>query len=926
MPTKLWNNVQPTASTFETPPFIKPPALLGKEVSMSDRISIEGKLLWDETDQPVAGVTVQLCTDDGTVIGTAKSDEEGRYRSSIPSERPIHIIVADQDGRVFHSTRDAAVALEGSSCKIDSIIPGGPGGPEAAALVTGPRDLASIARDATDPEALLQIARTLLSPERLTGAEALAIKAVETSLCGTSVLEAIEETIRKKGWPREIAHQLDDILAMRDTAFASATYQSPNFSVTYQTSGTGAVSSSTATETVTDPGTSNSLGSIGDGTTPTYILRICFWLERALAAYVAPPFSMKNPASGGKIPVVINTAPYGAASPSGTMYMNCKLPADLICAVGVHELFHLVQFRYGGKTGPWRQSVIEGGAVFAEDSAADKMNRYLDEAGSNFNGTGTQANPNLSLMSAGYKCCLFWRYVAEQQSADITEPYVGVETYRKVIEYCSAGDYSTNDVKKALRELPWYQDFYEFSYLDPQRLDLTNSETALGNYALACYLKDLGANVPDTRFDFIEDEENIYIDEVVGGPPGTTLASPKLTGTGMLGTAGSVAFTGSVNSFAHRFYEIPIDQAVKSVQATFTAGAGLTSLVFQVGLIDEDGKVRDVHRTDMTSYSKRVANLVNGKRLSKVVAVVTGASTGGSFSLSLTPAAPAPNVMITRWHSVMGTEYEINSRNWAWTWVSPDVWVDNDNDGVADGTVYLNTDNKLHIRLHNKGNADANGIQIEAFYQDAAPGLSPTAWQPVKNVAGVTQVLSGLSLTADSSRDWVMNWAPKPSGTSEHFCVRVVVTVLGDPNTDNKRCVSNFGSVKVKPNQVKDIKGIMERIRQKFPLGRVHIVPRLGPRRDIVISQRDIKDLQLGRLDAVSTLRISHVPVTLSTEGLPQPGQQWRAPSVPDHVRNYLTDEKALPPGVAEKPMVTIAAVDRGIVQGGVTLMIEVED
>jgi hypothetical protein len=316
-----------------------------KEVIMSNKISVNGKLLWDDTHQPVGGVTIRFCAEDGTTIGTAKSDEAGLYIVSIPSGRPIHIVVADEGGRIFHSTRDVAVGLEGSSCTIETIIPGGAGGHEAEALWAGVQDLATIAREATDPETVLKVARALVSPDRTAGAEALSIAAVERSLCGTPVLEGIEEAIRTKGWPREVALQVDDILAMRDTAFATATYQSANFSVTYQTSGPAAVPSSTANETVLDPGTSNSLGTIGDGTTPTYILRVCFWLERALAAYVAPPFSMKNPAAGGRIPVVINTSPYGSASPSGTFYLNNNLPADLICAVGVHELFHMVQFQ-----------------------------------------------------------------------------------------------------------------------------------------------------------------------------------------------------------------------------------------------------------------------------------------------------------------------------------------------------------------------------------------------------------------------------------------------------------------------------------------------------------------------------------------------------------------------------------------------------
>lgn len=890
---------------------------------MSDQTFVQGRLLWDATGQPVAGVDVWLCAEDGTTIGTAKSDEEGLYKLTIPSGHLIHILVADEGGQIVHSTRETAVKIEGESANFDTILPGGP--EEARELwAEAPKDLATIAREAEDPEALLDVARALVSSDRGLTAAALPIAGVESSLCGTPVLEAIEEAIRKKGWPREVGLQVDDILAMRDAGFAEATYTSANFSVTYQTSGPAAVSPSTANESVLDPGTANVIATIGDGATPTYILRVCFWLERALAAYVAPPFSMKNPAGGVKIPVVINSSPYGSASPSGTFYLNNKLPADLICAVGVHELFHMVQFKYGSATGPWRQSVIEGGAVFAEDSAADKMNRYLDEAGSNFNGVGTQANPNLSLMSASYKCCLFWRYVAEQQSADITEPFVGVETYRNVIEHCSAGSYSTDDVKNALRELPWYQDFYEFSYLDPQRLDLTNGETTLGNYALACYLKDLGSNVPDRRFDFIEDEENIYIDEVVGGPPGTTLISPAITGTGTLGVSGSVAFTGNVNPWASRYYVIDISQATTNVQVSFTGGTGLTSCLFQIALIDQDGKVRDIHRTDRTTYSKRVANLLNGKRLSKVVAIVTGANTGGAYSLSVTPAAAAPNVMITRWNSVKGTEYEVDSRNWAWSWVSPDVWVDNNNDGKADGTVFFNTNNKLHIRLHNKGNATANGIQIAAFYQNAAPGLSPSAWLPVKNTLGATQVLSGLSLAAGSSKDWVMNWSPKPSGKSEHFCVRVIVTVPGDPNTDNKRCISNFGSVKVKPKEFKDINLTLQRVRDKFPLSVISVIPRLGASRELVISERDVQRLRLGKLEALETLRISHVPVGLSTEGPQRQEPLPKVPDFPDPAKNYPIHADTLPPGVATKPMVTITAVNQGVVLGGITLMIEV--
>jgi hypothetical protein len=57
--------------------------------------------------------------------------------------------------------------------------------------------------------------------------------------------------------------------------------------------------------------------------------------------------------------------------------------------------------------------------------------------------------------------------------------------------------------RRRSRHLPWYQSFFRFGYLDAARLDETSSETLLGNFWLACYLKDLGTAVPDRRFDFM---------------------------------------------------------------------------------------------------------------------------------------------------------------------------------------------------------------------------------------------------------------------------------------------------------------------------------------------------------------------------------------------------------------------------------------
>jgi hypothetical protein len=512
-----------------------------------------------------------------------------------------------------------------------------------------------------------------------------------------------------------------------------------------------------------------------------------------------------------------------------------------------------------------------------------------------------------------------------------------VDIYRTIIEECSTGSYSTADVRDALRLLPWYQDFYEMHYLDPARLDLTSAETTLGNYMLACYLKDLGVNVPERRFDFIEDEENIFFDEAVGLPAMGTAPSVTLAGSGTVAPGSSVSFSNTVPEFGSRYYEVAVDPALTNVEVQFTAAAGLTSSLFQIVLIDEDNAVREIYRTDRASYAKRFANTLGGKRLSKVVLVATGAASSGNFSVSVNPAAAAPNVMVTRWHSALKSEIEIDSRNWAWTWVSPDIWVDNDGDGAADGQVFFNFNNNLFIRLHNKGNAAASGIGVQFFYQDASGGLSNAGWLPVENTSGVTQTLSGLSLAAESSNQWSVDWSPAPSGASNHFCIRAIVTVPGDPNTDNKRVLSNFGNVVVKFGGFFDIRLLrrnLDRLRPREVA--MTVVPRLTP--EYQLSPRDLVEqrglvLQPGEV-ARDAIRVLHRPVKeqiAHKEHRERDGHHVCNPPVPnllapDPHGHYEADPRALPPGVKGRPMLTVVHLVDGLPQGGVTFMVSPDE
>lgn len=926
-------------------------------------IHVRSRVRWGDDDEPVSGVTLTMFDAlSGKKAGRARTDKHGTAEAKVRgSGGQIYGVVTTRDGRQLASTQSTPIVVSGREVELQ--IDADPAlRPDRRKKHARPTlELGHLALDAhavaeAEPEVLLDVARAQVGLDvsrdgvekiKALSPELLPDGLVQRTLCGTSVLTALAELIRHRGWPRELVLELEDILTLRGFGFTSAVYDCPNFHINYFVDGPAAVNPDTSSQDVVDPGLATVLATLPAGAPPTYIKRVCFWLERALGNYISPPSNLRNPAAAGKIPVYINTSPYGSATPSA-FYLNNNLNNDLLCAVTVHELFHMVQFQYSG-SGAWNYSMMEGGAVWAEDTNTEMMNRYLDEAGTNFNGVGVQDQPQQSLESAGYKCSLFWRYLSEQQSAiptTLDEPLpigltnIGRDVYRPLIEACEAGSWSADDIKSAIRALPWYQDFYEFGYLDAARQDLTSSETLLGNYVLACYLKDFDENVPDRRFDFMEGQETIYMDEVIGeaAQPGDKLASVALAGTGTLTPTSSVAFSSTVSRFSSRYYEVIIDPAVTSVQVQYTS-SGITSGLVQIASIDEDGHVRDIYRRDTASYTKQFANLRDGKRLVKIVVVVSGAASSGSFSLSINPVAATPDVMVTRWHSLPQTEYEIDSRNWAWTWVSPDVWVDNDGDGVADGEIFFNFDNQLHIRLHNKGNANASGIDVSLWYQDASGGLSPGGWLPVQDTGGVTQALTGLALAADATNDWVVNWSPAPSGMSHHFCIRAVMAVPGDPNTDNKRVLSNFGNVQVRFGRFIDIELIRRNIDEmRAREVRVDLVPRL--KQGLEVARADALERAAVLLapgeQAQETIRILHRPVEdvyrhkpVETMRHDDPcGELPRLELRPDPLGHYAIDDRTLPPGLSGKThsFVTIVQSVDGLPQGGVTLLVQLED
>lgn len=901
-------------------------------------------------------------------LGEATTDDDGRFVVRYGTERfrdlferapDVYVLIHDERGRQLATTLDAVVRNAGPEQEMHVQLAGNGIRPPARTVYVGGLAVSKEAFESLAPEDVLEVGRNAFKKEPEERALAileglhpsLADDLRRPKLCGTPVTSVLEDLVRAKKWDREIALTLEDIL-WGFGGFGFTSYSCPPFSINYETTGSTAVDPTDTASNITLPGAATVLGSTAANGVPDYIERICFWLQRAYQAFTDPPFGLSSPT--GTITVdVIDDPGYGHGG-LNHITIHYNLPNDLLAWVLVHELMHVFQAEYvaNGTGGGWNPGMTEGGAVLAEDTVLDLINRYAGEADTFF-GEGTLLHPEYSLQGLSYKLSLFLKYLTEQQSAEVQppdEPRVGVDAYRRLLETFDAQSYTTAAFEQAVADLPWYQSFFKFGYLDAAKLDETSSETLLGNFWLACYVKDLGVGIPDRRFDFMEDEDVSLADDIFpGGSPVPigTLRSVAFQGDVALPNGGAVTLSsgsgGTVSPFAARFYKVSPAMGVNTLRVNFSAGAGFTRPLVQIVLVEPGNTVRDILRSDRTVWARTIANNRSGTRLDHLVIIVAGTDTGGPFTLSVQDVPQAPDVMVTRWHHPAGTGFEIDSFNWAWTWVSPDIFVDTNLDGVADDQVVFDQNNKLFVRLRNQGNAPASNIQVEFWYQDASGGLDPSAWQPVRNQTGDIQVLTGLSLPpqstspippAPAANQWSVDWAPAPSGGSHHFCVRAVVTVPGDPNTDNKRCVSNFGNV-IMGGGFADLDWVRRAYLERYPEVEVVVIPRAHGRS--VVSRADIARINATKVplddDVLDQLRVRALDVR--DEIGPEPeaegdehtdGQAlgiWPRPSrlgkLPDLRGHYPSDPRTLPPGLAEADLITVAHLVQGRPIGGFT-------
>jgi hypothetical protein len=556
---------------------------------------------------------------------------------------------------------------------------------------------------------------------------------------------------------------------------------------------------------------------------PALVQQISLLAEYALARYQA--FGLRSPrAPGERLKVRVCDITYGGVGYPGEtqpywdhLRVNHQASQDQIEGTVPHEVFHRVQFRYNPSiaSGTDMQiAVREGGARLAEDCVNTVPNRYIRDADPLFNEPWRSIVPFTN--SAGtsydgfdYEAGVFWKYIAEQDGHATAEPAIGIDAYREIMEATATIDasgialapapgmpfgYDPTLLRTARAQLGRNGDFDRFLWCDTSRTELSTHETTWGNFAIANILHGTPAAVGDARFRYLEDHDPVPAHAQLG----TMHARVPAANAVSLSAGIPVIFPSSDQDppWGIRYYRIVPNHSVPpGLVRIALAATGTTPPLTQIVLLTPANALQDIHRFDQGSFSKTI----NMTGLGVVFVVVANRNSPGQHTLTVTPVAPGPLVTATRWNTAQGTSYEVDPRSWSWTWTSPDIMVDTDNDLLADTYVFFGRNNSLKLRITNHGNGAANAASVSFWYQKASPSLSPSAWIPVTDVGGNVQtvILPG-PLAAGASQWLTVQWAPVDDGTHQpHWCVKAQFTATGDPNSDDKIVLSNFSNLTV---------------------------------------------------------------------------------------------------------------------------------
>jgi M6 family metalloprotease-like protein len=113
----------------------------------------------------------------------------------------------------------------------------------------------------------------------------------------------------------------------------------------------------------------------------------------------------------------------------------------------------------------------------------------------------------------------------------------------------------------------------------------------------------------------------------------------------------------------------------------------------------------------------------------------------------------------------------------SWWWGSPDVYIDNNEDGIIDPPAE-GIQNKLFARVHNTGGNDATNVDVSFYFADPAMGLLFPSSATLIDSDDIPLIGHGGSDPA-----MVLWTIPYPPPTINHYCVGVIASNTEDPQT-----------------------------------------------------------------------------------------------------------------------------------------------
>jgi hypothetical protein len=978
-----------------------------------ERFEIRGQVRNSENRTGIKGLLIEAYDADfffDDKLGSAITDAEGSFKITYSrkdfqhlfDKKPdLYLVIRGADGKKIFSTRERVRINAGreETFFID-LSPEDFGRPRLQKEIIGGLKVNSEAFKEVSPDDLLALVRAYrgkgleerryklfhrVSPELVRNLGAEEKTHQEANLTGN--LNFVEVALHRLRAPSRFFDLMDEELDI-DPGANIETHPTAHFLIRYTTDGDCADRvdpSDTPAEDLRIYGPINTVigTTIAGSGTPNYIQKLGIWLEYAFDRYANPPYSLKDPRINGQLIDVTVEAlnSFGKADP---LIRNLRFDNDLnnnqLASSSVHELFHLVQYQYQTGNGELpRGFMFEGTNRAVEDTINDNLNRWMYETinSETYTGQTFMQEPNASLSDLSYIAGMFWKYMTEQHSVETAtsnEPIIGIDLIRKAWELAEIKGAANINIALNLREdwnTPFYGTFSNFIYNLPGVTELSTNETTFGNWLAANYLKDLADPNPDRRFDYFEDEAVIEYNDV-----NKNWESIKPHSEDTLNANGALNYPSKelVAPWAGRYHVVKVGTGIDTVKVSFSPDAAFTAPLVQLLVIEKGDTLRDIIKFD-----KMFVKTLNAYNLDRIVVIVGAKETGGPYSLRAEAVDLVSDAMVTRWNSVAGQEHEIDPINWSWTWVSPDIWVDNE-DGSGVNEAHFEWDNPkggsnhLYIQLRNKGTKKAEKISVEFYYQDASAGLRDDNWKQViesKN-SPAAAILSDKSLDPGKEDKWFVNWwLPKPSGTedqiSRHFCIKAIVKSPADVNTDNKMVMSNFGIVDVELDTDLDNALYLKIWAEALP-STAGSIPK--PRRlETFIIPRNEISLEFNKRDFASLYQIDlqnidaeivepHVPARNGMTGLHEGAhlagtrnlieKQYRlrfslpqgkgmgrkaglslpigANEAEGHIASLRRlDPRTLPPGAAGLPMVTLVQAIGGMVTGGVTYAIRMK-